>query len=151
MNTRLEILDSRKIIRDTIARGGHLVEACGDGAIVLGVLSKMPPSVRGFVPRSGRGGLRRSTEMNALTNNHFTSPAGPWFGGQATLRFGHVAPAPYAHASALGARRAPQARAGAAQGLYGPQLTRTRASRDRGRGFPGGRERGAGSSGAFVR
>lgn len=50
MLTDLNLSDSRKIHSDTIAQGGRMrmVAACDNPRIVLGVFSKILPSVRGM-------------------------------------------------------------------------------------------------------
>ncbi|CAN0441887.1 unnamed protein product, partial [Pylaiella littoralis] len=44
MATDLNLLDARKVLSDTVARGNRMVAACNDPVLVLGVFSKMLPS-----------------------------------------------------------------------------------------------------------
>ena len=96
------LLDARKVLSDTIARGRRMVAACGHPRIVLGVFSKMLPFVQGVPQEVHEADCADLRKIHALTNNHFTSPDRPGFAGQALIGFrgqagtgfgGRVAPA----------------------------------------------------------
>ena len=63
--------------------------ACGNPRIVMGVTSKILPSVQGVHQEFHEADCAELRKIHALTKTHFTHTAEIGFGGPATLRFGH--------------------------------------------------------------
>ena len=95
------LLDASKVLSDTIDGGRRMVAACGNPRIVLGVFSKMLPFVKGVSQEVHEADCADLRKIHALTKNHFTSPDGTEFAGQALTGFGGQA------GTRFGARVAP--------------------------------------------
>ncbi|CAM9198555.1 unnamed protein product, partial [Pylaiella littoralis] len=76
MATDLHLLDAREVLTDTIARGNRLVAACSDPVIVLGVFSKMLPSVHGMSQGVYEVVCADLRKVTLLARNFFTNPGG---------------------------------------------------------------------------
>ncbi|CAN0443651.1 unnamed protein product, partial [Pylaiella littoralis] len=76
MATDLNLLDARKVLSDTVARGNRMVAACNDPVLVLGVFSKMLPSVHGVSQEVYEADCADLRKVTALSRNFFTNPSG---------------------------------------------------------------------------
>ncbi|CAN0339531.1 unnamed protein product [Pylaiella littoralis] len=81
MATDLNLLDARKVLTDTIARGNRLVAACSDPVIVLGVFSKMLPWVHGVSQEVYEVDCADLRKVTLLARNFFTNHGGRGGGG----------------------------------------------------------------------
>ncbi|CAM9321473.1 unnamed protein product, partial [Pylaiella littoralis] len=76
MATDLNLLDARKVLSDAVARGNRMVAACNDPVLVLGVFSKMLPSVHGVSQEVYEADCADLRKVTALSRNFFTNPSG---------------------------------------------------------------------------
>ncbi|CAN0124731.1 unnamed protein product, partial [Pylaiella littoralis] len=76
MATDLNLLDARKVLSDTVARGNRMVVACNDPVLVLGVFSKMLPSVHAVSQEVYEADCADLRKVTALSRNFFTNPSG---------------------------------------------------------------------------
>ena len=164
----LALLEERKVLGDVIARGSQIQLVFHNATAVLGVFSRMLPSIHGVSQEVAEADMAEKRKLNIHTRNQFSAlgaagyaggtPTGGAYGGAALAggrgrssgrkpspgttpagsRYGNAFPAANAPA-----RTAPTARSAA--GYYGPQLARTGAGRGGGGlgGEGGGRGAGA--------
>lgn len=150
MATDMNLLTTRKVLSDTIARGARMLKACGDPVMVLGVFSKMLPSVHGVsqeVHEADCAELRKVRALDRVLNGAGAAsgvvaagppPARPITGP-------HLGNAFQTAQAQTGKVRAPAAtRAAAGQNFYGP----VRGGGGGGRGRGGARGGGGGGGGA---
>eukprot|EP00904_Undaria_pinnatifida_P006815 jgi/Undpi1/3263/HiC_scaffold_15.g06637.m1 len=170
----LSLLDERKVLGDVIARGSQMQMVLRNAAAVLGLFSRMLPSIRGVAQEVAEADMAEMRKLHLINRNQFSvlgaacyaggNPGGGAYAGAALAggggrspgrkpspgatpagsRHSNAFPAANTYAPPTRTRMAPAAHTAA--GHYGLQLARTGAGR--GGGGPGGG--GGGRGAAFL-